>query len=106
MASGRPGQLSMLISLLERCGFTMRYTRNPAIADVATTAKNSNAKMAINIFVYQRVGNWNSSRMDMRDLRHWAGAQLRIHFLTEIMVIVTRDFLHSFSNLRGLCRMR
>src|ERR1700720_4909661 len=74
MASGRPGKLSMLISLLERCGFTMRYTKNPAIADVATTAKNSNAKMAINIFVYQRVGNRNSSTMDMRDLRRWAGA--------------------------------
>jgi len=88
----------MLISLLERWGFTMRYTRNPAIADVATTAKNSNAKMAINIFVYQREGNRNSSRMDMRDLRHWAGAQRRIHLLTEIIVIVARDSRRPFHN--------
>jgi hypothetical protein len=77
MASGRPGKLSMLISLLERCGFTMRYTKNPAIAEVATTAKNSNAKTAINIFVYHCDGNRNSSRMDMRDLRRWAGALRR-----------------------------
>src|SRR5258708_27320072 len=82
--SGRPGKLSILISLLERCGFTMRYTKNPAIADVATTAKKSNAKMAINIFEYQRVGNWNSSRMDLRDLHHLAGAPRPIQFLTEI----------------------
>src|SRR5258708_19591929 len=65
MASGRPGKLSMLISLLVLCGFTMRYTKNPAMADVATTAKNSSAKTAINNFVYHRVGNRISSRMDI-----------------------------------------
>jgi hypothetical protein len=54
--------------------------------------------MAINIFVYQREGNRNSSRMDMRDLRHWAGAQRHIHFLTEIIVIVARDSRRPFHN--------
>jgi hypothetical protein len=52
----------------------MRYTKNPAIADVATTAKNSNAATAIIIFVYQSDGKRNSSRIDIHDLRHWAGA--------------------------------
>src|SRR6266478_5509044 len=65
--SGRPGKLSILISLLERCGFTMRYTSNPAIAEVATTTKNSNATTAKTIFVYQRDGNRNSLRMDIRN---------------------------------------
>src|ERR1700686_1474096 len=77
IASGRPGKLSMLISLVERCGFTMRYTKNPAIAEVATTPKNSNAKTAMNSFVYHWVGKRNSSRMDIRDLRHWVDAQRR-----------------------------
>ena len=54
--SGRPGKLAMLISLLVRCGFTMRYTRKPAIAVVASTAKNTTASRAINSFVYQRDG--------------------------------------------------
>src|ERR1700736_2666205 len=53
----------MLISLLVRCGFTMRYTTNPAMAEVATTAKNTNANTDINNFVYQSVGDRISSRM-------------------------------------------
>jgi hypothetical protein len=44
------------------------------MAEVATTAKKANATSAINIFVYHCVGNRNSSKMDIRDLRHWAGA--------------------------------
>src|SRR6266849_10947141 len=78
MASGRPGKLSMLISLLERCGFTTRYTRKPAIAEVATTPNNSSANTAINSLLYQRVGERISSRMDIRDLRRRVGALRRI----------------------------
>ena len=46
----------MLISLLVRCGFTMRYTKNPAMADVATTAKNTNADTADSSLMYHRIG--------------------------------------------------
>jgi hypothetical protein len=49
------------------------------MAEVATTAKNSNAKTPRMILVYHCVGNFSSSRMDIGDLRHWAGAKRRLN---------------------------
>src|ERR1700722_16720402 len=59
----------MLISVLVRCGLTMRYTRKPAIASVARTAKNTNARTADSNLMYQRIGRaWvcSSAKVTMK----------------------------------------
>src|ERR1700743_3850141 len=69
IASGRPGKLCMLISVLVRCGLTIRYTKKPAIASVASTAKNTNARTADSSLMYQRIGRaWvcSSAKVTMK----------------------------------------
>jgi hypothetical protein len=55
----------MLISELVRCGFTIQYTSTTEIAAVASTAKNTSAKITVSSFVYQRLGYRNSFTIDM-----------------------------------------
>jgi len=55
----------MLISELVRCGFTIQYTSTAEIAAVASTAKNTSARIIVTSLAYQRVGYRNSFRIDM-----------------------------------------
>jgi hypothetical protein len=55
----------MLISELVRCGFTIQYTSTTEIAAVASTAKNTSARIIVASLVYQRLGYRNSFKIDM-----------------------------------------
>jgi hypothetical protein len=60
------------MTLVVRCGFTIRYTRNPEIAAVASTIKITNARIAVINFAYHVVGYLSWLRMDIRRVRRQA----------------------------------
>jgi len=64
--SGCPGKFCKFISEWLREGETVRYTRNPEMDPVTSTAKKINAKIKMASLVYQIVGCRSSEIKSMR----------------------------------------